>query len=75
MMKKCGPAWILWALVLIGALNWGLVGAFNFNLVNAIFGSITWLERAIYVIVGLAAIGAAIGCRCKSCKADMPAAK
>lgn len=43
-------------LVIIGGLNWGLVGLFNFNLVEAIFGSLTLLTRIIYVIVGLAAL-------------------
>jgi len=43
-------------LVIIGGLNWGLVGFFNFNLVEAIFGSLTLLTRIIYVIVGLAAL-------------------
>lgn len=43
-------------LLVIGGLNWGLVGLFNFNLVNFIFGSLPILERIIYVIVGLAAL-------------------
>ena len=38
-------------LVLIGALNWGLVGAFNFNLVSVLFG-IGMLTRIIYILVG-----------------------
>lgn len=42
-------------LVLIGALNWGLVGAFNFNLVSVLFG-IGMLTRIIYILVGLAAL-------------------
>lgn len=41
--------------VLIGALNWGLLGLFNFNLVSAIFGSVPFLARAIYILVGLSA--------------------
>jgi len=36
----------------IGAINWGLVGAFDWNLVNVILGSVAWLETAVYVIVG-----------------------
>lgn len=46
----------MWVLVLIGGLNWGLVGAFEWNLVNALFGSVSWLERLIYILVGLAAL-------------------
>jgi uncharacterized protein len=42
-------------LVIVGALNWGLVGLFDFNLVTAIFG-INVLTRIIYILVGLAAI-------------------
>jgi uncharacterized membrane protein YuzA (DUF378 family) len=44
------------ALVIIGGLNWLLVGLFDFNLVSAIFGATSILTRAVYVIVGLAAI-------------------
>lgn len=43
-------------LILIGALNWGLVGFFNFNLVEAIFGQWMMVARVIYAIVGLAAL-------------------
>ena len=47
---------ISFILVIIGALNWGLVGLFNFNLVSAIFGDMTFLTRTIYILVGIAAI-------------------
>lgn len=43
-------------LVIVGALNWGLVGLFNFNLVTAIFGSLPGLERIIYIAVGLSGV-------------------
>ncbi|GCD10508.1 DUF378 domain-containing protein [Clostridium sp. FP2] len=42
--------------VLIGALNWGLLGLLNFNLVSFIFGSVPFLARAIYILVGLSAV-------------------
>ena len=42
--------------VLIGALNWGLLGLLNFNLVSTIFGAIPFLARAIYIVVGLSAV-------------------
>lgn len=42
-------------LVLIGAINWGLVGFFKFDLVKAIFGNMTVVSRIIYAIIGLAA--------------------
>lgn len=43
-------------LVIIGALNWLLVGAFEFNLVDAIFGVSSILSRIIYVLVGVAGL-------------------
>ena len=41
------------ALVLIGAINWGLIGFFGFNLVNALVGNMTLLSRIVYAIVGV----------------------
>lgn len=43
-------------LVIIGALNWGLIGLFNFNLVAAIFGAGSGLTRLIYVLVGISGV-------------------
>lgn len=43
-------------LVIIGALNWLLVGLFEFNLVDAIFGSLSILTRIICIIVGIAGL-------------------
>ena len=43
-------------LVIIGGLNWGLIGFFNYNLVDALFGTATWLTRIVYALVGLSAI-------------------
>lgn len=48
--------WIAIVLAVIGAINWGLVGLFNFNLVAAIFGQMTTVSRIIYVLVGLAGL-------------------
>ncbi|MCB2299240.1 DUF378 domain-containing protein [Clostridium tagluense] len=42
--------------VLVGALNWGLLGLLNFNLVSFIFGSVPFLARAIYILIGLSAV-------------------
>lgn len=47
---------ISFLLMLIGAINWGLIGLFNFNLVNSIFGFVPIVERLIYILVGLAAL-------------------
>ena len=38
---------------IIGALNWGLIGFFNFNLVGWIFGDMTLLSKIIYMLVGI----------------------
>ena len=44
------------ALVIIGAINWGLVGIFNFNLVDTIFGAMSILSRIIYILVGVSGL-------------------
>jgi uncharacterized membrane protein YuzA (DUF378 family) len=52
---------IVTGLLLIGALNWGLIGFFGFNLVAALFGEAAAISRVIYAVVGLAALYE-IGC-------------
>jgi len=47
---------VSWILVLVGALNWGLVGFFNFDLVAAIFGDMSVVSRVVYALVGLSAL-------------------
>ena len=68
---------IAFVLIVIGGLNWGLVGAFNYNLVHAILGSVSSLERIVYILVGLAAILEAVThkANCKMCgmKSGTPA--
>lgn len=48
--------WIVFILVIIGALNWGLVGFFKYDLVKSLFGDMTTLSRIIYDLVGLAGL-------------------
>jgi len=55
-MKMNAMDWVAFILVIIGALNWGLVGAFNYNLVDSIFGIGSVIARIIYVLVGLSAL-------------------
>jgi uncharacterized membrane protein YuzA (DUF378 family) len=43
-------------LVAIGAINWGLIGFFEFDLVRAIFGDMTIVSRIIYALVGIAGL-------------------
>lgn len=51
-MKK-----LILILMIIGGLNWGLVGFFNYNLVSSIFGAnLVIISRIVYALVGLASI-------------------
>ena len=43
-------------LVIIGALNWGLIGFFQFDLIAFLFGNMSWLSRIIYALVGIAGL-------------------
>jgi uncharacterized membrane protein YuzA (DUF378 family) len=52
--------WITLILVIVGGLNWGLVGIFEFDLVAAIFGVMGIISRIVYILVGLSAIYLAI---------------
>ncbi len=47
--------WIAWILTVVGALNWGLVGFFNFNLVYSLFGATT-ASKVVYGAVGVSAV-------------------
>jgi len=55
-MAKSVLDWIALILLIIGGVNWGLVGALETNLVDKIFGSIEWLAKAVYILVGVAAL-------------------
>jgi uncharacterized membrane protein YuzA (DUF378 family) len=60
-MKKLNALdWIVIILVVVGALNWGLVGLFSFDLVAALFGNMSALSRVVYTLVGLAAVALVI---------------
>jgi len=50
------PHAITYSLILVGALNWGLVGLFDFNLVTAILGGASALERIVYILVAASAV-------------------
>ena len=72
---------ISFILLVIGGLNWGLVGlgmwfGGNWNVVQLILGSIPWLEALIYVLVGISALVLIFTHKkdCKCCKADASAA-
>jgi len=77
MGKSCGcmASKGISVLVVIGALNWGLVGlgeffGGNWNVVNLLFGSWAWLDALIYLLVGVAGVMLLLGgCKCSKCKA------
>lgn len=48
--------WIAMVLLIVGGLNWGLVGMFNYDLVATVFGTQTPVSRVVYVLVGLSAL-------------------
>ncbi len=55
MADKTVLDWIAIVLVIIGGINWGLVGL-NFNLVNVILGAVPVLEKIVYILVGISAL-------------------
>lgn len=65
-MKMNALDYVAWALIVVGGLNWGLVGAFKFNLVDKLFGVDSGLSRVVYVLVGLGAVYAIISMATKA---------
>ena len=72
---KCLTAKIAGILVIVGGVNWGLVGlgmllgsASSWNLVSMLFGSMPMIEAIVYLLVGVAAVMAIFGCKCHKCK-------
>lgn len=66
---------VAYYLVIIGALNWGLVALFNFNLVSYAFASMQAIERLVYLLVGISALIVLVTrcrcnrtCDCSTCK-------
>lgn len=56
MRKLSAIDWVALILSIIGGLNWGLIGLFNFDLVGTIFGSMSAIARIIYILVGVSAL-------------------
>lgn len=76
MMKKCGCTCssVAHILLVVGGLNWGLVGlgyffGGNWNIVNLLLGNWMWLEAVVYILVGVSAAVKLFGCKCSKCKA------
>ncbi len=62
-------------LVIVGGVNWGLVGLgmflnMDWNIVHLVFGSISLLEGIVYLLVGVSAITMIFGCKCGKCKGE-----
>ena len=76
--KKCWGLKIAKWLLIIGGLNWGVLGLGmllgkmdSWNVVRMIFGGMPTLEAIIYVLVGIAAVMKIFGCSCHKCKEGM----
>ncbi len=74
--KMCSGHMIAWVLVMVGAINWGLVGigAFagsNWNVVNLLLGAWPQAEWVVYVLVGAAAVMMLLKDKCKMCQVEM----
>lgn len=52
---------IAWFLIVIGAINWGLIGVFDFDLIQGVFGSGSGLTNGVYVLIGLSGLWALWG--------------
>lgn len=55
-MKFSWLDWTAIVFVIIGAVNWGLIGLFGFDLIESIFGEMTGITRTIYSLVGLSGL-------------------
>lgn len=55
-MKTNWLDYLLLTLVIIGAVNWGLIGFFRFDLVAFLFGDMSWLSRIVYALVGISGL-------------------
>lgn len=55
--KKMGTVdWLAWLLILVGAINWGLIGVANLNLVESLLGAWPMLVQITYILVGLSGL-------------------
>jgi uncharacterized protein len=71
----CTVRWVVKILLIVGGLNWGLVGlgmlmgaGSDWNVVAMLLGAWPAVEAIVYVLVGAAAIVKIVGCCCKKCK-------
>lgn len=52
---------MVWSLLTIGGINWGMIGVFNIDLIAVLFGSMTMVTRLVYALVGLSAVYEVLG--------------
>lgn len=73
-MRFCGIHKIAWVLVIVGAVNWGLVGlgwlvsGANWNVVNLLLGQWATVEGIVYLLVGVSGVLMLFCSSCKACK-------
>ncbi|NTW30259.1 MAG: DUF378 domain-containing protein [Candidatus Moranbacteria bacterium] len=60
MNKLSSLDWVAMVLLVVGGLNWGLIGVLDFDLVAAIFGDMSALSRVVYTLVGVSAVYVAV---------------
>jgi len=70
---KCVCMKVAFILMVVGGINWGLIGVgaflgYNLNLVNLIFFALPVVELSVYILVGIASVMSIVGCFCKKCK-------
>jgi len=54
---------VVLVLLVLGALNWGVIGIFGFNVVDFLFGTVPWIGRIFYILVGLSGLYEVFGFR------------
>ncbi|MEI7709161.1 MAG: DUF378 domain-containing protein [bacterium] len=77
MGHKCAPVKIGKLLLIVGGLNWGLIGAGMlsgapadaWNVVHTLLAGVPALEALVYILVGVSAVVKLVGCKCKKCMA------
>jgi hypothetical protein len=55
-MKMNALDWIAFVLLVVGGINWGLIGIFEFDLIEAIFGELLIMSEVIYALIGISAL-------------------
>ncbi len=70
MTNKCIICKVVFILMVVGALNWGLVGILQMDLVTKIFGPMTLLSRIVYILIGASGVVSLLALfkDCPACK-------